>query len=247
MSIFVLVPGAWHGGWCWKKLTPLLRNAGHEVYTPTLTGLGERSHLLSREINLDTHIKDILSLLEFQDLNEVILVGHSYAAQVIAGVAELASQRLSHLVNLDGPTPMDGKSLFDTISDEQYTEETHRIIAEEGEGWKIPFSERTRNLNTPESNGIFGVTDAEEQKWMRERLTAQPAATFEQKVRFARPEALGLPKTCIWCSVYEGKREETPPSTLHTAGWSLREIQTGHDAMISAPIELARILLSLNT
>ncbi len=245
MSIFVLVPGAWHGGWCWKKLAPLLRDAGHEVYTPTLTGLGECSHLLSREINLDTHIKDIVSLLEFEDLNEVTLVGHSYGALVIAGTAELAFQRLSHLVNLDGPTPKDGESLFDSINDEKFTEDTRRIITEEGEGWRIPFSERMRILVTSEQDGIFGITDNDEQKWLRERLTPHPAATFEQKLRFARSEALAIPKTHIWCSVYEGVRSTTPPSSPSAAGWSLIEIQTGHDAMISAPRELAAILSTL--
>lgn len=245
MSTFVLVPGAWHGGWCWKKLAPLLREAGHEVYTPTLTGLGDRSHLLSRETNLDPHIKDIVSLLDFEELNNVILVGHSYGAVVIAGTAELAFPRLSHLVNLDGPIPQNGKSLFESINDEKFTQETRRIIAEEGEGWRIPFSERTRMLNTPEQDGIFGVTDPNEKEWLRERLTAQPAATFEQKLRFSRAEAIAIPKTFIWCSFYEGKRDGTPPSSVSTAGWSLREIDTDHDAMISAPGELAGILLTL--
>src|ERR1051325_3898654 len=97
-TTFVLVHGAWHGGWCWKKLTPLLRAAGHQVFTPTLTGLGERSHLLSPQVDLNTHIKDISLVLEFEDLQDVVLVGHSYGGMVIAGVAEQVSGRLVQLV-----------------------------------------------------------------------------------------------------------------------------------------------------
>ncbi len=227
----------------------LLRASGHEVYTPTLTGLGERSHLLSREINLDTHIKDIMNVLECEDLTNVTLVGHSYAGIVIAGVAELAFQRLSHLVNLDGPIPKDGESTFDSIavfdsSGEKFVEDCRRIVEEEGDGWLIPFSERTRLLVT-EQDEIFGVTDEVEQKWLSDRLTPHPAATFEQKVRFARAEARAIPKTYIWCSVYGGKRSNTPPSSPSSGGSVVREIQTGHDAMVSAPRELAEILFGL--
>ena len=94
---FVLVHGAWHGGWCWKRVLPLLRALGHEVFTPTLTGLGERQHLMSAEIGLDTHIQDVLGVLEYEDLRDVVLVGHSYAGMVIAGVAEKAADRITHL------------------------------------------------------------------------------------------------------------------------------------------------------
>src|SRR6185312_289139 len=110
---FVLVHGAWHGGWCWKRVSPLLRALGHEVFTPTLTGLGERQHLMSPEVGLDTHIKDVLGVLEYEDLHDVILVGHSYAGMVIAGVAEKAAERIAHLVYLDAFVPADGKSLAD--------------------------------------------------------------------------------------------------------------------------------------
>jgi pimeloyl-ACP methyl ester carboxylesterase len=116
-ATFVLIHGAWHGGWCWKKLTPLLRAAGHEVYTPTLTGLADRAHLLSPQIGLNTHIADISALLEYEDLHNVILVGHSDGGMVITGVAEVAAQRLAHLVFLDAFVPQDGQSLFDTIPD----------------------------------------------------------------------------------------------------------------------------------
>jgi pimeloyl-ACP methyl ester carboxylesterase len=110
---FVLVHGAWHGGWCWKKVAPLLRAAGHDVFTPTLTGLGERVHLLASEIDLATHVDDVLGVLEYEDLTNVVLVGHSYGGMVISGVAERAGSRLARLVYLDAFLPENGKALRD--------------------------------------------------------------------------------------------------------------------------------------
>lgn len=113
MATFVLVHGSNHGGWCWRKVTPLLSEDGHEVYTPTLTGLGERSHLVSKDIGLDTHILDIIQVLEYEGLNKVILVGHSYGGLVIGGVAEKVPERIRRLVYLDAYIPQDNKSAFD--------------------------------------------------------------------------------------------------------------------------------------
>lgn len=100
MATYVLVHGAWHGGWCWQRVTPLLRAAGHEVFTLTLTGLGERSHLANPEIDLNTHIQDVVNVLEYEDLRKVILVGHSYGGMVITGVTDRAAERLAHVVYL---------------------------------------------------------------------------------------------------------------------------------------------------
>ncbi|MFZ0513905.1 MAG: alpha/beta fold hydrolase, partial [Candidatus Nitrosopolaris sp.] len=115
MATFVLVHGSCHGGWCWKRVTPLLSKDSHEVYTPTLTGLGERSHSVSRDIGLDTHIRDIIQVLEYENLNEVTLVGHSYGGLVIGGVAEKIPERIRRLVYLDAYIPQDNKSAFDII------------------------------------------------------------------------------------------------------------------------------------
>ncbi|MEA2679624.1 MAG: hypothetical protein QOK03_1346 [Candidatus Binataceae bacterium] len=95
MSTFVLVHGAWHGGWCYKPVARLLRNAGHEVYTPTLTGLGERSHLMSPTIDLATHVKDIVNVLRWEELSDVVLAGHSYGGMVITGVADLVPTKFA--------------------------------------------------------------------------------------------------------------------------------------------------------
>jgi len=246
MTTFVLVPGALHGGWCWKKVVPLLRAAGHVVHTPTLTGLGERAHLLNRGIDLQTHIQDIVNLLEFEDLKEVILVGHSYASMVIEGVAEKVPQRISHIVNLDGPIPSDGRSLIEK-SNEHHTTfggSLRQIVQDEGEGWLIPPSERFRMLVYPEKNALFGVTDDEDQRWMRPRLTPHPMATFEQRLHLEKPEAVKLPRTYIWCNILDGKKITERP--ILPSKWDLIEIETGHDAMISAPLELSKIFMNLS-
>src|SRR5687768_12730141 len=113
MSTYVLVHGGGHGGWCYQRVARILRANGHEVYAPTLTGLGERSHLLSTDINLDTHIADVVAVLEFEDLRDVILVGHSYGGMVITGIADRASDRVGDVVYLDAANPVNGQSLVD--------------------------------------------------------------------------------------------------------------------------------------
>jgi len=112
-STYVLVHGAWHGGWCWKKVAPALRAAGHVVYTPTLTGLGERAHLANPAIDLATHVADVVNLLEAEELDKVVLVGHSYGGMVVTGVADRAADRIGRLVYLDAANPKDGQSLVD--------------------------------------------------------------------------------------------------------------------------------------
>src|SRR5215213_11633038 len=113
MATFVLVHGSMHGGWCWKRVAPLLRAAGHDVHTPILTGPGERVHLAHSGIDLDTHIRDVLGVLEFEDLHDVVLVGHSYGTMVITGVADRAPERIAHLVYLDGVMAGEGQAALD--------------------------------------------------------------------------------------------------------------------------------------
>lgn len=237
MSTFLLVHGAFHGGWCWTKLSPLLRAAGYEVHAPTLTGLGERSHLLNRTIDLDTHIKDIVNLLVFEDLTDAIIVGHSYGGMVIAGVAQKVPDRLGHLVYLDAITPEDGHSALDCIKPETAAL-FRRLAFEKGDGWLLPCP----------SGWTFGVTEGNEVNWLMQNLTPHPLATFEQKLSFRNPLAMALPKTFIWCngSARKNVREDwpmLPPS--FPSGWGCYEIKTGHDAMITAPDELARTLTAV--
>ncbi len=240
MASFVLVHGNWHGGWCWKKLVPLLKTAGHEVFTPTLTGLGERSHMVNRDINLDTHINDVVNLMQFEDLKDVILVGHSYAGMVIAGAADVSSSRIRHLVYLDAVTPGDDQSCYDCLP--QVVGKLRRIADTIGDGWLIIYQ--------PEL-GTFGVSDPDDQKWLVERLRPQPLATNLQKVRFRNQFAMALPKSFIWCSGRDQSgrtkiREDWPclPASFPT-GWGFYEIRTGHDAMVTAPGELAKTLVDI--
>ena len=233
MTTYVLVHGAWHGGWCWKKVTPLLRAAGHEVYTPTLTGLGERAHLLTREVGLDTHVEDIVNVLTYEDLRDVVLVGHSYAGMVVAGIAERVAERLAHLVYLDAFVPWEGQSLLELTGPTEGPAVRERA-EREGDGWGVP----------PLPLEAFGVVDAGDLAWARPRLGLQPLKTFEQPMPQTDPAAAALPRTFIHCSAWAGftayaDRARTEP------GWRVRELATGHDAMITAPEDLAQLLLNL--
>jgi len=229
-ATFVLVHGAWHGDWCWKRLTPLLRAAGHEVFVPTLTGLGERSHLLSPDVDLNTHIKDITAVLEYEDLQEVVLVGHSYGGMVIAGVAEKAGTRLAQLVYLDAFLPENGKALKD------YTPANLDEAARtKGEGWRLPPQGSPRD---------FGVTNERDIAWMQSRLGDQPYKTFTQSIQLSTDKSKSLAQTFIQCSKAPFFAEAA--DRARRQGFRYRELfSAGHDAMITQPKELAKLLRSL--
>ena len=138
MKTFVLVVGAWMGGWAWRKMNPLLRAQGHEVYPVTLTGLGERVHLGTPGTNLSTHIRDVVNVLEFEDLRDVTLVGHSYSGIVVSGAADLVPERVVRVVYLDAAAPKDGQSLFD-INPPMYRSFVTEEARQKGDGWKWPM------------------------------------------------------------------------------------------------------------
>ncbi len=224
-ATFVLVHGAWHGGWCWKKVTPLLQAAGHQVLTPTLTGLGERAHLLNPQIDLSTHIQDITSVLEYEDLRNVVLVGHSYGGMVIAGVAEKAGVRLAGLVYLDAFLPENGKAVKD------YTQ----LPPVRDDGWRIP------TLGPPSA---YGVTDERDVAWMTPRLGDQPLKTFTQPVQLSSDRDRSLSQTFIQCTKAPFFAEAGERAKRR--GFRYRELfSAGHDAMVTKPKELAKILLEV--
>jgi len=229
MATFVLVHGSCHGGWCWKKVTPLLRKYGHDVYTPTLTGLGERSHLVSRNIGLDTNIFDIIQVLEYEDLSEVTLVGHSYRGLVIGGVAEVIPERIKHLVYLDAYIPQDNKSAFDIIPGLE-TIYKERALTERGRKWLVASYE-------PEE---FGVTNRVDINWMKTRLSPMPWHTHDQPIRITNPKAKRLPKSYISCTEFGDSQFKAQKSQ---EDWDYHELKTGHDAMITVPDKLAAQLL----
>ena len=135
MSTFLVVHGAWTGGWSWKKMRPLMRARGHEVFTPTLTGVGDRAHLARPEIDLSVHVEDILGVLAIEDLRDVILVGHSYGGMVATGVADRARDRVAHLIYLDAFVPKDGQSLSDLVPEAQ--RQRMRDSVKAGDGWRV--------------------------------------------------------------------------------------------------------------
>jgi len=238
MATFVLVHGAWHGGWCWQKVIPFIEEAGHEVYAPTLTGMAERASELSPEIGLDTHIQDIVGELVEKNLHGVILVGHSYGAIVITGVVDQVPERIAHLVYLDTFVPRNGESMADI------SPLVIRLLRKQaqahGDGYRV------------ESHGTYGVTTEPDRSWVLRSVTPQPLKTFEQPLHLKNPAIVSAtPRTHIYCTggsfFYSFMqrilgRRALPPTE---AGWRLRQLPTGHDAMITMPRELADVLLEV--
>jgi pimeloyl-ACP methyl ester carboxylesterase len=233
MATFVLVTGAWHGGWCWKRVRPALTAHGHDVFTPTQTGLCERSHLLSPEIDLETHIEDIANLIRWEELKDVILVGHSYGGCVISGVADRLAPNIGTLVYLDAFVLEDGLSLHDTLPAEQRQLQLD-LATGVGDGWRVP----------PIPAAVFNVNEAD-RAWVDAQCTAQPLATFQQKLRLTNgPAAIGTVHY-IYASGWEG----TPFTRFYEAakarGWRTSEISCGHDVMLDRPEALSAVLLEL--
>jgi pimeloyl-ACP methyl ester carboxylesterase len=230
MGTFVLVHGSCHVGWCWKKVTPLLREYGYDVYFPTLTGLGERSHLVSKNIDLDTHILDVTQVLEYENLNEVILVGHSYGGLVIGGVAEQIPERIKHLVYLDGYLPENGKSAFDLIPGLKEIYET-RSMKEQGKEWLVSSFDPT----------VWGVSDPDDVAWMNSRLCPMPWHTHDQSLRIVNLQAQKILKSYISCTEFKNFHFMAQRARSQS-GWDYHELKRGHDAMITLPDEVVQIL-----
>lgn len=229
MTTFVLVHGSWHGGWCWRYVAPILRSAGNEVYTPTLSGLGERSHLIGCGIDLGTHIQDVVNLLEFEDLSEVALVGHSYAGMVISGVAAKAPKRLARLIYLDAYVPNAGQSELD--------------FWPPGERMAVEREIATgKFIQPPPPPSVFGITDPRMARWVSARLTPHPLLTYDQPIPAGDKAMAALPRAYILCT----------DSFAHFAararrdGWRVRELRTGHDAMLTEPRKLSELLQELS-
>jgi pimeloyl-ACP methyl ester carboxylesterase len=224
-TTFVLVHGAWYGGWCWKKLTPLLRAAGHQVLTPTLTGLGERAHLLSAEIDLDTHIKDIVAVLDYEDLHQVVLVGHSYGGMVIAGVAEAIGSRIAQLVFLDAFLPANGKALTDYAP----------LPALPDDAWRVPPLGTSRD---------FGITEESDIAWADARASDQPLRTITQPARLSAQLYESFPTTFIQLTELPWFVEAAERAKRQGFRY-YKLLSGGHDAMISQPHALSHILIEL--
>ncbi len=227
MACFVLVHGSWHGGWCWQRVAPLLRQAGHEVWTPTLTGLAERRHLLSPEVDLRLHTRDVTELLAFEDLRGVILVGHSYAGMVIASVAAAEPERLRRLVYLDAYLPNTGECEIDLWPPGEIAAARREL-------------EEPLPLRPPASPAWLGITDAKDAAWVAARLTPHPLRTYAQAVP---PGGEGVPGLYVRCTEGPLTQRFAPfVARARERGWPVHELRAGHDVMVTAPRELAGLL-----
>jgi len=232
VATFVLVIGAWHGGWAWQRVAPLLRAEGHTVYTPTLTGLADRSHLASDEVNLTTHVTDIVHLIDYEDLSEVVLVGHSYSGFVVTGVAAERADRITHLVFLDAFVPnSDGETFVQHVGP----------VAEamvSGPNWRVEVPDPPV--------GDFGVEDAADLAWIRAKMTPHPRGTMKEGVRMHKAlEAQGFRLTYVLTSKESPFFVPTAARVGARPGWEVRELREGHDSMVTAPKQLTELLVSL--
>jgi pimeloyl-ACP methyl ester carboxylesterase len=246
MTTFVLVPGFWLGGWAWREVADVLRAAGHRVYPVTLTGLGERVHLGGPQVNLDTHIADVVNLLRYEDLHDVVLAGHSYAGTVITGVADQVPERIGRLVYVDTWPLPDGVAQADLNSPDGRQAQQQQVD-EHGEGWRLPMP-AWEDLD--QGNELAGLGDAE-RRLMRERAVDQPYGSVTQPVRLTNPARDALARTAIWTSMTIEEVQELMAaypqvtSGLATPGWQFVELPTGHWPMFSRPRDLAELLASL--
>ncbi|PXX57384.1 alpha/beta hydrolase family protein [Nocardia tenerifensis] len=240
MSTFLLVHGAWHSGRCWERVVPLLESAGHRVLAPSLTGYGDKAHLLGPEVGLDTHVEDIVSLIDEQDLTEVILVGHSYAGLVISAAANRVPDRIGHLVYLDAMVPRDGETAVDVLP---VTRDLIDLAERSDSGWRVPPMPEL-----PPPFGLFGVTDPVDVAWLRGMLSDQPVRCLQQPVRMDNPALNTVPRTHIHCVGPSPAGITRRPVPLQPNGSPAQvwELPTGHDCMITMPVELSELLLKLS-
>lgn len=229
MATFVLVHGAWHGAWCWRRVARLLARNGHEVFTPTLTGLAERSHLLTPDIDLDTHILDIVNDMKWQELNNVVLVGHSYGGMVISGVAEQMENAIASLVMLDAFLPESGQALVDL----QAPQRREALLAAESKG---------ATALPPRAAALFNVNE-KDRSWVDAKCTPQPIKCFLQKLTLTGARERIAHKAYIRATGYPSHSFDLGAASARAKGWPVHEVPCGHDVMLDMPDRLTEILL----
>ncbi|MEU9395422.1 alpha/beta fold hydrolase [Streptomyces sp. NPDC048324] len=240
MSTFLLVHGAWHNGRCWERVVPLLESAGHRVLTPSLTGYGDKAHLLGPEVGLDTHVEDVVRLMDEEGLTDVVIVGHSYAGLVISSVANQVPERIAHLVYLDAMVPEHGETAVDV---QPLTQSLIDLAAKSESPWRIPPLPEM-----PPPFGLFGVVDPVDVEWLRAMLSDQPVGCLQQPVRLNNPATELIPRTHIHCIGAEPEgitRRPVPAIQANGSPAQVWELPTGHDCMITMPTELGELLLKL--
>ena len=227
-----MVHGGAHGGWCFQPLARVLRDNGHEVYTPTLTGLGERAHLFRADVDLDCHIDDVVAVLRYEDLRDAILVGHSYGGAVITGAADRAPDRVAHRVYLDSMEPKDGQSMVDIAGPFMAAAQVDSRTIDGVQMCLFP---------SDETLPYYGVVDPETLEWMRERLTPHPVRCFQQPLTLTDPAALqSIPQSHISTTMFLSLRNVD--RIREKADGRVWDIDTGHDLMITEPHKVAEYL-----
>jgi pimeloyl-ACP methyl ester carboxylesterase len=228
VSPYVLVHGAYHGGWCWRRVVPRLRAAGHEVFAPTLTGFGERAHLLTPDVGPATLVQDVVAVLECEELADVVLVGHSFGALVALGVAARVPERLARIVLLDGLVAEPGRTGFDAVP--AAAAAGRRAAAD-----ALSFP--------PPDPAAFGVDDPADVAWLARRLTPQPLRSYTEPFELGERLGGGVPVRYVFCT-------DPPYPNVHSAhaiarreGWEWAELAAGHDAMVTDPERTAAELL----
>jgi pimeloyl-ACP methyl ester carboxylesterase len=225
---FLVCHGAWSAGWAWRKMHPLMQAAGHRLFTPTYTGLGEREHLANPSIDLETHIRDVLNVIKYEDLRDIVLLGHSYGGMVATGVADRVRDRVTQLIYLDAFVPKDGQSLLDL---NEPARQRMQEAATSGDGWRIP-----PNPTPPD-------TSAADVEWLTARRVHMPIKCFEMKLKLQGGE-LTLPRSYIYAT------RITPADTFgqftarakSESGWRYYEIDASHSANVTAPDALMALL-----
>lgn len=225
MADYVLVHGAWHGGWCWRRVADRLRSAGHQVFTPTLTGLGERAHLCGPEVGLRTHVDDIVGVLRCEELRDVILVGHSYSGFAVREAADRMADRVRRIVLVDGWAGPDGESM-DSRSPDWFLDWVNSVT--------------TDGVITVPPASLMGVTGEADAAWVERLMTPHPRLTFSEPTRLSGAVA-GIPGLAVVTAPGVG----IPYAEWAAeSGWDHTVIESGHDAMITAPAALTSILLA---
>jgi pimeloyl-ACP methyl ester carboxylesterase len=242
MADFVLVHGAWHGGWCWRRVVDALQAQGHRAFAVTLTGVGDRAHLMSPLITLETHIADVANTVEAEELQQVVLAVHSYAGMIGTALADRMPQRLKHLVYVDAVVPRPGESWSSTHA--SATREARIAAAEASPDYSFPAPDPT----------VFGLA-AEDHEWVRRRQTPHPGHTYQAPLQFDPRRVAGVPRTFVDCvkprlGTIDSIRPRVRDPNFWDGAWAggggirVVELATGHDPMVSAPAELTRLLAS---
>jgi pimeloyl-ACP methyl ester carboxylesterase len=230
---FVLVHGAWHGGWCYAKVREILSAKGHRVFTPTLTGLGERSHLMSADINLDTHITDVVNMVKWENLDNIVLCGHSYGGWIVSGVAEQMLDRIASIVFLDAYMPNDGES-GQTIGS---------AFTREG----IAKAQAAGAISRPGPTAVkFQVATKEDQAWVDSKTTEQPLGVSLQPIRLTGARDRVAKKSYIRATPYENPAFDTYLQNCEAdPSWTTYSLPCGHDIMVDMPDRLSEILIEV--